>query len=115
LLLNCNIHAYIPTDEVYGTLNLVSAVQVMSYELRMAANILDDFQTQDDDLQAEYNEVQQFYTQLEKMLLKIDYLKENNRGKLIPRLKRLFNRARLEKMEINILRGIISSINDKID
>ena len=54
--------------------------------------------------------MEQFYAHLEKILIQIDFLKPSNPKKLLQRLRRLFNRARLETTEINILRGILTHI-----
>jgi len=40
----------------------------------------------------------------------IGFLKADNPGKLMPRLKRLFSRTGLETEEVNILRGIARQI-----
>lgn len=57
--------------------------------------------------------MEQFYTHLEKVLVDIDFLKPSNPRKLLQRLRRLFNRARIETTEMNILRGILSHIQAK--
>jgi tRNA (cytidine32/uridine32-2'-O)-methyltransferase len=109
-LLHCHYHVHVPTDETFSSLNLSQAVQIMAYEVRMrgllpsahASNRQDSFATSD--------EVARFYEHLESVLIDIDFLKLSNPKRLQQRLRRLFNRAQLETMEVNILRGILTHI-----
>lgn len=109
-LLYCNYHINIPSDPAFSSLNLAQAVQIMAYELRMKllSPVVDVGISRDS--QATVEEVEQFYTHLREVLLEIDFLKPSNPRKLLLRLRRLFNRARLEHMEVNILRGILTHI-----
>lgn len=109
-LLHCNYHVNIPSDPAFSSLNLSQAVQIMAYELRMKllSPVADVGVTRDS--QATVEEVEQYYTHLREVLLEIDFLKPSNPKKLLLRLRRLFNRARLEHMEVNILRGILTHI-----
>lgn len=113
-LQRAHYHIVIPTNPDYSSLNLAQAVQVMSYELKMASL------SQQTDFEAEPlatdDEVQQFYQHLEQGLVDIQFLKAHNHLKhpaLIARLKRLFQRAQIEKDEVTILRGICSAMQQK--
>ena len=53
-------------------------------------------------------DLERFYTHLEETLLHIGYLNPNAPKKLFERLRRLYSRARLEKEEINLLRGVLT-------
>ena len=66
------------------------------------------------DALAKADEVERFYQHLEEVLIAIDFLKLSNPKRLQERLRRLFNRAQLEAMEINILRGILTHIQHHI-
>jgi len=105
----CNYHLEIPSNPSYSSLNLAQAVQVVAYELRVAAtnNKLTPVEKPQYALQ---DDMQNFYDHLEKTLIDIDFLDLRASKKLIPRLHRMFNRIRLEKTELNILRGILSSV-----
>ena len=105
----CQLLAAIPTDEAYSSLNLAAAVQVLAYELRLAAIGSAKLEAAVFSL-ANHDEVEGFYRHLEQMLVEIDYLDPAVPRRLMPRLRRLFSRARLEKEEINILRGILKSV-----
>lgn len=109
-LLLCHYHIHIPSNPEFSSLNLAQAVQIISYELRMKAlNPLPKVETSCDSL-ATATETELFYNHLEQVLIQIDFLKPSNPKRLLLRLRRLFNRARLETTEINILRGILSHI-----
>jgi len=96
----------IPTDPDFSSLNLAAAVQVMSYELSVAAQ---SYQPVAQTLQpAAHEQVEGFLSHLEKTLHEIGFFTTQNPARMMQRLRRLYARARLEADEINILRGILS-------
>lgn len=109
-LLQCHYHVNIPTSMDFSSLNLAQAVQIMAYEVRMRllAPVADVEMGRDSIAPVEA--VEQFYTHLQEVLIDIDFLKPSNPKRLLQRLRRLFNRIRLEQMEINILRGILTHV-----
>lgn len=112
-LLLCHYHLHIPSNPDFSSLNLAQAVQIIAYELRMRhLNPSAKVET-GQNTYATSNEIEQFYTHLEKVLIQIDFLKPSNPKKLLQRLRRLFNRAHLETTEVNILRGILTHIEAK--
>lgn len=110
-LLHCHYHVHIPSNPDYASLNLSQAVQIIAYELRMH-NLKPKAQVdlRLDEL-ATAEQIEQFHEHLEALLIKIDFLKLSNPKRLLQRLRRLFNRAKLEAKEINILRGILTHID----
>ena len=109
-LLLCHYHLHIPSNPDFSSLNLAQAVQIIAYELRMR-HLNPEAQVETaQNVYATSDEIEQFYAHLEKILIQIDFLKPSNPKKLLQRLRRLFNRARLETTEINILRGILTHI-----
>ncbi len=103
----CQMLAMIPANPEYSSLNLAAAVQVMCYELRMA--ILEGKIVATEALPLATNdELEGFYTHLEETLLKIGYLNPKAPKKLFERMRRLYARARLEKEEVNLLRGVLT-------
>lgn len=111
-ILHCHQQVFIPTNPDYRALNLASAVQVICYEIRMALQEENpNFDRPECEL-AEAYEVELLYQQMEETLIQLDFLNPKNPRRLMPRLRRLFNRIHLEKMEVNILRGIIASIKN---
>ena len=107
----CHLHCHIPSHEAYASLNLAMAVQIVAYELRMAhlgevTNLAEDAQWDTPFATAE--DMDRFYEHLEFTLVDIEFLKPEAPRQLMRRLKRLYNRVRLDEMELNILRGILS-------
>ena len=56
------------------------------------------------------DEMEGFYRHLEQVLTTIEFLSPDHPGKLLRRLRRLFNRARLSQVELNIMRGILTAV-----
>ncbi len=107
---HCHFHVQIPCDDSYTSLNVAAAVQVIAYELRLAS--LAPQQKEEWDYPfATAREMQSFYEHLERVLIEIDFLNPKVPRQLMTRLQRLFNRARPDTMEINILRGILGAID----
>ncbi len=110
----CNYHVHIPANPAYSSLNLAAAVQVLSYEIMMAAGAGKQEPTPaSGDVPATAEEVERFYGHLEQALTDIGFLDPTNPRQLMRRLRRLFNRAGLETTEVNILRGILSAAQGK--
>ena len=108
----CQMLAMIPANAEYTSLNLAAAVQIMCYELRMAV-----LENAENPLQlapekaielATIDNLEGFYSHLEETLLHIGYLNPVAPKKLMERLRRIYARVRLEKEEVNMLRGILS-------
>lgn len=114
-LLRCNYHVNIPTNPDFSSLNLAAAVQIIAYEIKMICDkqIIDKKINHDFEL-ATANEIELFYQHLEKVLVAIKFLNPQKSTKLMLKLRRLFNRIQLEKLEINILRGILTEFEKKI-
>jgi tRNA (cytidine32/uridine32-2'-O)-methyltransferase len=125
-LAQAQYHLTIPVNEEYGVLNVSAAIQVICYELRMnalAQKNMTNEPTQSETTQmpllghmqwdeplADQAMMQQFYPHLEAMLADIDFLDPNNPRLLPLRLRRLFGRVRLDRMEYNLLRGIFGRV-----
>ena len=107
----CNLHLNIPTSDSYSSLNLAMAVQIVCYELRMqmVAKTLpnDECQQWDTPFSSSEN-MERFYVHLEETLVDIEFLDPLAPRQLMSRLRRLYSRVRLDEMELNILRGILS-------
>jgi tRNA/rRNA methyltransferase len=96
----------IPANPDYSSLNLAAAVQVMAYELSVAAQ---SFVPNASSMQpAKHEQVEGFFAHLEKTLFEIGFFTTQNPARMMQRLRRLYARARLESDEVNILRGILS-------
>lgn len=115
-LQQCQFHVHIPANPEYSSLNLAMAVQTLCYEVRM--HFLDDQQAQFEPAELEYPNSEQlegFYTHLEQALSKTGFIIKQHPGQVMTKLRRLFNRARPEAHELNILRGVLSSITKDAD
>lgn len=115
----CHVRVAIPANEDYSSLNLVSAVQVIAYELRYAhlqvqppENGEAPIPVGDQPVSAE--DLERFYDHLEQVLIEIGFLNPRHPKKLMRRLKRLFNRAAPVANEMNILRGILTAVQETL-
>jgi tRNA/rRNA methyltransferase len=106
-VMSCSRLARIPASEEYASLNLAQAVQVMAYEMRLAALAPEAPSPQSD--AASHEDVEQLYAHLERSLVASGFLQPRDPRKLMERLRRLIARARLEKVEVNILRGMLAA------
>lgn len=112
-LLCCHYHTCIPSNPAYSSLNLAAAVQVLCYELRVAA--LADTSVvlkESREPKATVRDVESFYEHLAIVLKDLGFLRKES-PTLMPKLRRLFNRIQLEKTESDILRGILTSVQKK--
>lgn len=107
-LRQAHFHMDIPGNPEYPVLNVSAAVQLVCYECFMSNR-----QTYEPNEKAypQVNELNGFYQHLETTLNDAGFLNKAHPGQAMLRLKRLFNRARPEKVELNMLRGILSSID----
>ncbi|MBD3646111.1 MAG: tRNA (cytosine(32)/uridine(32)-2'-O)-methyltransferase TrmJ, partial [Pseudomonadales bacterium] len=111
-LRKCHYHVTIPTGSDYASLNLAMAVQVICYELLKAMRDGPPAREWDMDF-ASAGEVEHFFEHLERTLTELEFHDPSNPRQLMTRLRRLFNRVRLDRMEVSILRGILTSIEQK--
>ncbi len=96
----------IPANPDFSSLNIAAAVQVMAYELSVAAA---SFSLAKPQLHpAAHERVEGLYAHLEKTLFEIGFFTTQNPARLMQRLRRLYSRTRLEDEEINILRGMLT-------
>ena len=107
----CHALLTIPTEPGFGSLNLGMAVQIISYELRLArTSAAPDAAGRAIPL-ATGAELGHFYAHLERVLKASGFLDPDNPRQLMRRLKRLFARAMPDQNEINILRGMLAALD----
>jgi tRNA (cytidine32/uridine32-2'-O)-methyltransferase len=106
---HCNALVYIPSNPEYSSLNLAMAVQVLAYEMRWAQG-QDRKPVDVGTPPASATDMELFYQHLERVLLGSGFLNPGNPRNLMRRLRRLFNRARLDENELNIMRGILTAL-----
>lgn len=120
----CSHFASIPTAPGCDSLNLAQAVQVFAWSLRRAALQVRTATEpvgvdaapghssaqlplpQLPSLYATHEQVEGFYGHLESALITIGFLDPAQPKRLMPRLRNLFGRTRLQREEVDILRGI---------
>lgn len=118
----CNFHVNIPGNPEYEVLNVAAAIQLICYEVRMAhleleragetsqENTIPIEWIRWDEPIASHDEVEKFHDHLTEVLLELEFFDPDNPKQVLTRLKRLFNRSRMDKTELNIMRGVLSRI-----
>jgi TrmH family RNA methyltransferase len=103
----------IPASESYPSLNLAMAVQIIAYELFLARGVQIDTAPAAAPL-ADPVELEKLYGHLAQVLDEIDFRDRTQGGThLMARLRRLFQRAALDRNEVNILRGILTAVQNR--
>jgi tRNA (cytidine32/uridine32-2'-O)-methyltransferase len=111
-LQRCHLHLQIPANPAYPSLNVAMAVQVVCYELYQGRDLVPgaDAAVAWDRPPATVAAVDAFYTHLQTLLERIEFIEADNPGQVMTRLKRLFARVRLDETEVAMLRGMLSEI-----
>jgi len=133
----CHFHVQIPADDEYSSLNLAAAVMVLSYELRLAMlqrdqgyqrsgpeieypadsespapapHPADGEEAYWDIVKATGEQMEYFYTHLEQVMVDLKFHDPENPRLLMTRMRRMFNRIRPDRMELSILRGLLTYV-----
>ena len=112
-LQKCHYHVHIPSNPDYSSLNLATAVQVLAYEVRMASlqdenGVLPSMDEWDQPL-ATTDELELFHQHLAETMATLNFYDPDNPKQLLTRMRRLFNRTRMDKMEVSMLRGLLTA------
>ena len=111
-LMRCHGRVFIPCNPDYASLNLASAVQVLSYEIRLRRLELGLLPAKvsavDESEPASLDQLERLFTHLGDFMDEIDFHKGRSPDMINQRLRRLFLRARLDEREIKIIRGMLS-------
>ncbi|GAA5173875.1 MULTISPECIES: RNA methyltransferase [Halomonadaceae] len=129
-LQRCHRHVHIPTNAEFSSLNLAAAVQVLSYECRLAW--LDAGEAGQaaapsgevpfgeapcgvewDNPPASHADLERYFAHLERVLTAIGFHDPERPRQLMARLRRLYLRARPDSLEVSILRGILTAIEKR--
>jgi tRNA/rRNA methyltransferase len=114
----CHVALQIPTNPKFGSLNLASAIQLITYEWQLIQsknkykNLAN--KTLDAKKIADAQQIKGLLNHWEEMMLEIGYLDPDLPMKLMPRMQQIFNRAQLRDEEINILRGIARAVQKSL-
>ena len=112
---------HIPTDENFSSLNVAQAIQVMAYEMRLALTEVENAEAGQrwgvdwDYPMATHDQLNGMLQHMEQTLVEIGFLDPNTPKQLMTRVRRLFQRAAPDRMEINILRGMLAAIQRRTD
>ena len=113
-MMMCNAQVQIPANPDYSSLNIASAVQVLVYELRMAA-LGEDAQVPGrrdwDEAPATQADIERLVEHWQRSYLNAEFLDPNNPKAAMTRIRRLLARAELDQIEVNILRGMLSTLD----
>ena len=122
-LRRCHLHICIPGNEVYPVLNVAAAIQVICYEMRMAALEQvgsDEAKPNPEGLRdwdqplVTSEETERLLQHFEEVLLDIEFFDPSNPKQLLTRLRRLFLRTRMDRLEMNLLRGVLSTVQKRV-
>ena len=108
---------HIPVDETFASMNLAAAVMLICYEVRVAG--LSESSTalaskDSDEPGATAQQVEGFVGHLHTVMAQTGFLINKPSDRLLRRVRRLFNRARMSEQDVNILRGVLAGIQSKI-
>lgn len=107
----CHFTVKIPTHPEYSSLNVAMAVQLLAYELFVA---LGDGSSSESashsEPMASAGELEGFFDHLQQVITTTGFLDPDNPRQMMKRLRRLYQRAEMTRNEVNILRGILSSV-----
>jgi TrmH family RNA methyltransferase len=119
----CHYLVRLPANPEYSSLNLAAAVQVAAYEIRKQCIESSDLQldkdkkTPETDVVAPYTDaakMQSFYEHLFSVMHDVDYMHQQNTDSLTEKIRMMFNRMRIEKHEMDILRGFLSAVGKNL-
>jgi tRNA/rRNA methyltransferase len=114
----CQRAVFIPASASYSSLNLGAAVQLMCYELRLAAYGGRPPEAAQavpfSSPPASGGDVERFYEHLMRIMVRTGFLDPRQPKRLMAKIRRLYGRAALERDEINILRGILDAVEKRL-
>jgi TrmH family RNA methyltransferase len=113
-LLTAHALLRIPANPAYESLNIAMAAQLIAYEIRMAQHQPPASATQREAPLATGEQMEQFYAHLSRVMEDTHFRDRTQTGThLMGRIRRMFNRAELDGNEVNILRGILTAVQNK--
>ena len=111
-LARCQELVHIPAVPEFSSLNLAMAVQVLCYELRMAApSRPPPEEPESDGRPATGAELEGLHEHLERLLTESGFLHREHQRQVKLKLRRIFHKAALDHNEVAILRGALTSLD----
>ena len=111
-LARCQRFVSIPANPAYASLNLAAAVQVACYEFAVAGASFEAPRSNPREA-ATGDDVARLCDEVERAALDSGYLDPQQPGRFMQRIRLLFARARLEREEVKILRGLLGAISKR--
>ncbi len=103
----CHRLAQIDAEPAYSSLNLAQAVQIVAYELRRARGSVGTIALDAERPEyASHEEIEQFFAHFREACVAVEFIDPDHPKKLFERMRRLFARTRLEREEVQLLRGL---------
>lgn len=106
----CGSLVQIPSDPACRSLNLAAAVQVLAYELRLAAALTAPSARQD----APIETLEGLLSALEETLQSAGFFANKNQMLAMLRLRRILQRAQPDRAELNLLRGALKQVRRQL-
>lgn len=114
----CHYHVCIPSNPQYSSLNLACSVQVIAYEIYVASlernDLTRDKQNAWDQPIAKNEDLERFHTHLEEAMIDVGFYDPDNPKQLMTRMRRLFNRVRMDEIEVAVFRGLLSAVQRRL-
>lgn len=113
----CHYQVYIPTNPDYSSLNLASAVQLISYEMRLAFSEmrqLPEPRVIANEQKISRSQLDGLLAHFEKVMSDTGYLNADHRKQIDNRMSRLLSKAEITESENRVLRGFLSSIENAL-
>ena len=106
----------IPANPEYSSLNLAASVQTLSYEVyKQQTQGSSENAAPDTREQVSLKDMERFFEHLESTYQSTGFINSKHPGEVIKRLRQLFARAQPDQMEMNILRGMLASVDKIVD
>ncbi|NVJ59794.1 MAG: RNA methyltransferase [Gammaproteobacteria bacterium] len=112
----CHYHVFIPTNPDYSSLNVASAIQLIAYEMRLAAlnvesnSVEVNEELEEGEMPAAAKDVEQFYQHWQQVMANTGFFNPMKPRMIHMRFRRVFNKSQLTVSEIKLLRGFLASI-----
>lgn len=111
-VLACQVLVHIPASPRYASLNLAQAVQVMAYEMRVAAAA--EVPAERGQMLATRADIEGLHAHLAQAAEAVAFYDPAAPMKFRERLRRLFSRTQLEREEVNVLRGLLRALMENL-
>jgi tRNA (cytidine32/uridine32-2'-O)-methyltransferase len=111
-LLKCQYQIIIPTSDIYSSLNLATAVQIICYEI-FCHSSQKETKTKITNI-ANSHQIELLFEHTISTLSKLEYLEDKRSSKIAQKIKVMLQQYQFSADQVQILRGILTQINKKI-